>query len=46
MFCFLINLLLARENFDHFNREELLHELDMALQYNEELTEQLRSKFF
>lgn len=34
-----------RRNFDHLNRDELLFELDMALQHNEDLNEQLRSKF-
>ncbi|CAF0729572.1 unnamed protein product [Rotaria sordida] len=31
-------------NFDHLNREELLYELERALQYNEELNEQLKQK--
>jgi hypothetical protein len=38
-------LILARSNFDHLNREELLYELDMALQHNQDLNDQLKSKF-
>jgi hypothetical protein len=33
------------KNFDHLNREELLYELEMALQDNEGLVQQLASKF-
>ncbi|CAF2464780.1 unnamed protein product [Rotaria sp. Silwood2] len=32
-------------NYDNLNREELLYELEMALQHSEELNEQLKNKF-
>jgi hypothetical protein len=35
---------LASPNLDHLNREELLFELEMAIQHNEYLNEQLNSK--
>ena len=35
----------ARSNFDHLNREELLFELDMALQHNQDLNDRLRRKY-
>jgi hypothetical protein len=36
----------ARPNYNHLNREELLYELDMALQHNQELNEQLQGKVY
>lgn len=43
----IVNLfyIIARQNFEHLNREELLFELDMALQHNQDLNEQLKRKY-
>ena len=41
----MLNFILVNSDIDQLNREELLYELDVALQHIETLNQQLKSKF-